>query len=127
MRGLLASLAVLAATDASLAQPAEAYRNVTAGGPLRHGVYGHIEVRGAPPPLIYKKPVVATDALQPARAEPIYLYVPPGQVRKWRQACAKWSACERPVLFVRMDESPGRWGRWRQYRDDVALQERDAH
>jgi hypothetical protein len=95
---------------------------VAAGGPLRPGVYGRIAVRGSatPPKLIYGKPVVANDALVAARAQPVYLYVPPGQVRKWKQNCAKWSACDEPVLFVRIDESPSRWGQWRQRREQVA-------
>jgi hypothetical protein len=29
------------------------------------------------------------------------------------------------VLFVRVDDSPSRWGQWRQLRDQVALQDRD--
>lgn len=123
----LAAVAVLTGLpDTSRAQ--DSYRNLTAGGPLRHGVYGRIEVRGdTPPPLIYSRPVLAAEATTPARAQPVYLYVPPGQVRRWKQHCAKWSACQEAVLFVRMDESPSRWGRWRQLREQVALQgdERD--
>ena len=30
-----------------------------------------------------------------------------------------WSACDKPVLFVRMDASPSRWGRWRQLREPM--------
>jgi hypothetical protein len=56
----------------------------------------------------------------------VYLYVPPGQVRKWKQNCAKWSACDEPVLFVRVDDSPSRWGQWKQLREpQLALRERD--
>ena len=120
---VLAALALLAAADSSQAQPDSTYRNVSAGGPLRHGVYGRIEVRGtAPPPVIYSYPVIASEATVPAHAKPVYLYVPSGQVRKWKQHCAKWSACQEAVLFVRMDDSPGRWGRWKQFREQVALQ-----
>ena len=93
------------------------YRNVTAGGTLRPGVYGRIVFRGrVPPPVIYPQPVIASQALVPARVDPIYLYVPPGQVRKWSDSCARWKACDQPVLFVRMDDSPSRWGRWRELR-----------
>ena len=49
-------------------------------------------------------------------AQPAYLYVPSGQVRKWAQHCAKWQACSEPVLFVRMEGAPGRWGDWRMLR-----------
>ena len=67
--------------------------------------------------MIYPQPVIASQALVPAQAKPVYLYVPPGQVRKWKEACARWSACDQPVLFVRVDASPSRWGAWRQFRE----------
>lgn len=90
------------------------WRNVTVGGPLRHGAYGRIEVRGGPPPVIYKAPVVASAPIGAPRAQPVYLYVPPGQVRRWGLHCSKWQACDQPVLFVRMDGSPSRLGQWKQ-------------
>jgi hypothetical protein len=65
------------------------------------------------------------DANVVVRSEPVYLYVPPGQVRKWKQNCGKWSACEQPVLFVRVDDSPSRWGHWRLLREQLALHQRD--
>lgn len=106
----LAAAALLAACAAQAAE----FRNVSAGGPLRHGVYGRIEARGtAAPPLIYKQPVVASQAVGGSHLEPVYLYVPPGQVRKWPQHCHKWKACDLPVLFVRMDDSPSRLGQWK--------------
>ncbi|HEX2546181.1 MAG TPA: hypothetical protein VHL79_14975 [Ramlibacter sp.] len=113
-----------------VAGPAAAadYRNTTAGGSLRPGVYGRIAIKeqAPPPPVIYPQPTVASDSLVAQRARPVYLYVPPGQVRKWKQHCAKWSACDEPVLFVRMEQNPGRWGQWRQLREQqVALQTRD--
>jgi hypothetical protein len=94
----------------------EAYRNLSAGGALRHGVYGRIAVRGAPPPVVFAQPVIARRELGPVQAKPSYLYVPSGQVRRWSQHCAKWQACTEPVLFVRMEGSPGRWGQWRELR-----------
>jgi hypothetical protein len=118
--------AALLASSGAFAQSAE-FRNLTTGGALRPGVYGRIAVRNpaVAPPVIYPQPVVgAGDALAPPRAQPVYLYVPPGQVRKWKDNCGKWSACQEPVLFVRVDDSPSRWGRWRQLRDQVALQGR---
>jgi len=119
---LLASLSTAAAAQASAD-----WKNLTTGAPLRPGIYGKIAVRpdAAPPPLIYAQPVVAEGELGMARAPAVYLYVPPGQVRKWKQHCAKWSACKQPVLFVRVDDSPSRWGQWKQLREQVALQERD--
>ena len=105
------------------------YRNVTAGGHLRPGIYGRIEVHRAasPPPVIYPQPVLANSSIDRVQREPVYLYVPPGQVRKWKQHCAKWSACDEPVLFVRVDQSPSRWGEWRQRRDQLASEAWRSH
>lgn len=116
---------------AALAASAQAsdYRNVTAGGPLRPGVYGRIEVRGnaAPPPVIYAEPMLANGTIERVQRQPVFLYVPPGQVRKWKQNCAKWAACDDPVLFVRFDQSPSRWGKWRERREQVAFHQREAN
>lgn len=126
---LLSAVAMVCAGDALAQRKAKAaeaspWRNVTAGGPLRPGVYGRIAIRGAkPPPVIFDKPVIGSGALVPSHPQPLYLYVPPGQVRRWQAHCAKWSACDRAVYFVRMDKSPSRWGAWRHLRnDDVAQQ-----
>jgi hypothetical protein len=119
---------LMAAVCASAAaQSAGDWKNTTTGGPLRPGIYGRIAVRAeaSPPPLIYPQPVIAAEQIGMPRTPAMYLYVPPGQVRKWKQHCAKWSACEQPVLFVRMDDSPSRWGQWKHRREQVALQERD--
>ena len=113
MRTAAASLLLLPAAIAA-AQTASEWRNVTVGGPLRHGAYGRIEVRGNPPPVIYTAPVIALRPIGAPVTRPVYLYVPPGQVRKWAQHCAKWQACDLPVLFVRMDNSPSRLGQWKQ-------------
>lgn len=129
MSALRAGAALLLGTltGAACAQGLQDYRNVTTGGPMKPGIYGRIVLKGTvPPPVIYPNPVMASEQLVPAGVEPVYLYVPPGQVRKWKQHCAKWSACDQPVLFVRVDDSPSRWGQWRHLRDpQVALQERD--
>jgi hypothetical protein len=103
-----------ASVSASAAPPHAPYLNETAGGPLRPGVYGRIQVRqGPPPPLLSPHPVVAARELGPIRGKPVYLYVPTGQVRKWSRYCERYQACERPVFFVRVDNSPGRLGRWK--------------
>lgn len=96
--------------------------NVEAGKALRPGVYGQIEVRGAPPPVVYTAPVTVAPVDGKA-ADPVYLYVPPGQVRRWAKHCAKWKACERPVYFVRVDDSPSKLGAWKKAhkRDPVLL------
>jgi hypothetical protein len=123
-----AGAAACAGAAAAGAVPAQVdYRNLTAGGPLRPGIYGRIEVRqGPPPPLVYDKPVVARQPLVPTARQPVYLYVPPGQLRRWPQHCARWNACEQPVLFVRMDDSPSRLGDWKQRSRPEALSLREA-
>lgn len=128
MSPALAGLGALLLAGGAAAQANPAHYNVTAGGPLRPGIYGRIVLKGQdvpPPAVIYPQPVIASSAIVPADAKPVYLYVPPGQVRKWQRNCARWKACDEPVLFVRVDQSPSRWGKWRHLRDEVALQEQD--
>ena len=111
IQGLLGSVCV---TIAAAAQAQPAYVNVTAGGPLRPGVYGRIQFRDAPPPpLISPQPLVASQLLGPPQGQPVYLYVPPGHVRKWARHCRQYAACDVPVYFVRMDDNPGRLGGWK--------------
>ena len=115
------AIALLCVLASSLPAAASELRNLTTGGPMRPGIYGRIEVRGTtPPPLIYNQPVLVGQATIPAKAKPVYLYVPPGQVRKWKNHCARWQACDQPVLFIRVKDSPSRWGNWRQFREQVA-------
>jgi hypothetical protein len=112
-----ACAALLALTEAAAGAPGATakggWRNLTTGGPLQPGLYGRIEVRDAKPPLVHAKPVVAENTQGAGAREPVYLYVPPGQLRRWPQHCAKWQACERPVYFVRVDDSPSRLGDWK--------------
>lgn len=121
---VVALLTVLASRPAQAAPPLK-FRNVTAGGELRPGVYGRIEPAAEPPPVIYPRPVIATQLLVPPDTKPVYLYVPPGQVRKWPQSCMKWHACDLPVLFVRVDHSPSRLGHWKRLREQYALDRPD--
>ena len=99
---------------AACSQAVAAYTNTTAGGTLRPGVYGRIEVgRSPPPPVIYAQPVIVTRTVPATQAKPVYLYVPSGQVRRWAKHCGKYRACELPVYFVRMDDNPGKLGKWK--------------
>lgn len=105
---------LLAAAGATDAQPRD-HVNMTAGGPLRPGVYGRIEVRSAPPPpVLSPRPVVAWKEAGSGAHEPVYLYVPAGHVRRWSQHCHRYDACGRPVYFVRMDDAPFKLGSWKQ-------------
>jgi hypothetical protein len=109
-RSILLASVLAVATGAAAA--GGRWVNVSSGGPLEPGVYGRIEVHGAPPPLISPRSVIGRKALGPVRGEPLYFYLPAGQVRKWSQYCQRYAACERPVFFVRMDNTPGELGRW---------------
>ena len=120
-KAILASLLLATLSAPAMAQVGV---SVSVGQP---GFYGQINIGDYPQPqVIYSQPVIASQALVPADAQPVYLYVPPGQVRKWKQNCARWSACDQPVLFVRVDDSPSRWGKWRHRREaQVALHGQD--
>jgi hypothetical protein len=110
-----ACVALLAWGDAAATPPQAVWRNLTTGQPMRAGIYGRIEVRQgtAAPPLVHAKPVTVDPPMRPRSAEPLYLYVPPGQLRRWARHCGKWDACGRPVYFVRVDDSPSRLGDWK--------------
>lgn len=110
----LPMLAPLLLLLASLSHASGVPINVGTGAALRPGVYGRIEIgKAPPPPLIYTQPVVASQAAPPRGVKPIYLYVPPGQVRKWTRHCAKYQACDLPVYFIRIDNSPSKLGSWK--------------
>src|SRR5262245_33547300 len=64
------------------------------------GFYGRIILGNAPPPvLIYAEPVIIVHPhiVRP----PIYMHVPPGHARHWKDHCASYGACGRRVYFVR--------------------------
>lgn len=109
------ALAVLLAAVSCAGASAQEGRwtNESKGGSLRPGVYGRIAVRGTPPPVINATPVMVDRATLDRRSDPVYLYVPPSQVRRWPEHCAKWDACGKPVHFVRVDDSPSRLGDWK--------------
>ena len=63
------------------------------------GFYGRIDIRDAPRPrILYREPVVV-ERVQ-VRTEPIYLRVPPGHARHWREHCREYNACGERVYFV---------------------------
>lgn len=63
------------------------------------GLYGRVDVGRYPTPvLIAQQPVIIGRPVY--RAEPIYLWVPPGHRRDWRHQCRRYGACEAPVYFV---------------------------
>lgn len=66
------------------------------------GVYGRVDIGAYPQPqLIVPTPVIIGAPVP--RAEPVYLWVPPGQRQHWRRYCRQYNACGVPVYFVRDD------------------------
>jgi hypothetical protein len=68
------------------------------------GFYGQIDIGGYPnPPVVNPQPVVVAPAPEYANAPPVYLHVRPGHERHWKEHCAEYHACGRPVYFVKDD------------------------
>ncbi len=95
------------------AHAADVFVNATVSGVLAPGVYGRIDIGGAPPPpVLYPQPVlIARPAVAVAvPPPPLYLYVPPGHAKNWAKHCGKYNACGQPVYFVKTD-AKGRYVR----------------
>lgn len=110
-KGLRSGLLALALGALSAgAAHAQAYVNLTVGGPMAPGVYGQISVGNNPaPPIINTAPVVIG---QPVfGAAPMYLYVSTVEYRNWGRYCHRYQACGRPVYFVRVDDRDRWWER----------------
>ena len=102
----------LTALLAASALPSLAAVDVGVGITIREpGVYGRIEIGGAPPPLMYPQPVIIARPAVVAPQPPLYLYVPPGHAKDWGKHCGKYNACARQVYFVREDWVEQRWER----------------
>lgn len=79
---------------------------VRASGEIAPGVYGRVDVRNRPPPVLYPQPVIIVRQSYPAA--PVYLHVPPGHARNWSKHCHRYDACGVPVYFVKSAEyEPG--------------------
>lgn len=110
MKRIAVCAALLAATGA-LAQPPDVNVRVIVSGEVRPGVYGRVDIGGAPPPpVLYAKPVIIRPPPPPPKTvvvpvvQPVYLHVPPGHAKDWRKHCKKYNACGVPVHFVVSDE-----------------------
>ena len=75
-------------------------------GDVRPGIYGRVDLGGAPPPpVVYAKPVVIVrEGPRPVPVQPVYLHVPPGHAKHWSKHCKKYNACGVPVYFVKSEE-----------------------
>ena len=105
---LLGALAGLAFAGSALAQ-------VSAYGEVRPGVYGQVTIGAQPPPLVYEQPQVVEQV--PDAGAPIYLHVPPEHAHHWREHCAEYNACRRPVYFVRSEEYEPGYREHHEYRE----------
>jgi hypothetical protein len=96
-RATLAGVALLAGSAAWSAV------DVGVGVTIREpGVYGRIEIgTSAPPPVVYRQPVIVQQPAVIVTQPPLYLYVPPGHAKKWRKHCHQYDACGRQVYFVK--------------------------
>src|SRR5450759_2378287 len=66
------------------------------------GFYGQINIGNFPQPqLVYPQTVVIQRVPEIVSASPIYLHVPPGHEKHWSKHCAEYTACGRPVYYVR--------------------------
>ena len=100
------SLLAVAAAVAGCVHPRGVDVGVRASGEIAPGVYGRVDVRNRPPPLLYPQPVIIVRQAYPVA--PIYLHVPPGHARNWSKHCRKYDACGVPVYFVKSVEyEPG--------------------
>jgi len=92
--GAIAALSGLLATA-----PAQAADVGVSIGIHQPGVYGRIDIGRFPQPqLIVQQPVVIYRQAQVP--QPVYLHVPPGHRKHWRQHCRAYNACGTPVYFV---------------------------
>lgn len=95
------SLFGLIATVAALPALADVSASVAVSQP---GFYGQITIGDFPhPALIFAEPVWIARPARVVYVEPIYLRVPPGHEKHWRNHCGEYGACGRPVYFVRED------------------------
>jgi hypothetical protein len=98
-------MAAAFALAAPLALAADIDVRVIASGQVAPGVYGRVDIGGAPPPpVVYATPVIAVPPPRAVQVQPVYLHVPPGHAKHWSKHCREYNACGVPVYFVRSEE-----------------------
>ncbi|UCV02221.1 hypothetical protein [Dechloromonas denitrificans] len=113
MKRFLITLSALCCTLGTPAMASDVAVSVNIGQP---GFYGQIDIGGFPRPrLLYPQPVFIERV--PVGRPPVYLRVPPGHARHWRDHCYEYRACGERVYFVRDD--------W--YNREYAPRYRDRH
>lgn len=98
----LAFLAAIAITATAVpALGADLGVSISIGQP---GFYGQLDIGNvARPRVLYSRPIIIDRTPRGVVYEPVYLRVPPGHSRNWRNYCGRYNACGRPVYFVRDD------------------------
>lgn len=97
LKRIFCAAAITLAAAASSAYAADVGVSISVGQP---GFYGRIDIGDFPPPvLVYPEPIIVHRPVGVVY-QPIYLHVPPGHAKKWRNYCGQYNACGRPVYFV---------------------------
>lgn len=95
MKKLLIGLGLAVAALSASAQV-----SVSINSRLAPGVYGSVDIGDyGRPAVVYEYPqVIVRDRTY--IEEPVYIYVPVYQQRRWDQYCYSYRSCNRPVYFV---------------------------
>lgn len=93
----LAATAVGLLCGLQSAQAADVGVSVSIGQP---GFYGQIDIGDYPRPVLVQPEPIIIARPYGVVYQPVYLHVPPGQIRQWGSYCGRYGACNRPVYFV---------------------------
>ncbi len=97
MKRMMLALSVMVLLGSS-ARAADVGVSISIGQP---GFYGQIDIGDFPrPTLVYAQPVIIHPVRPGIVVQPVYLHVPPGHAKKWKNYCGRYDACGRPVYFV---------------------------
>jgi hypothetical protein len=109
MRIISFTLASLVAFTPFAAHAGNLGIDLTLSGEVSPGVYGQVNIGNRPPPpVVYAQPMIIVPQQPGYVVQPMYLHVPPGHARHWKDHCREYNACGRPVYFVRSAEyDPG--------------------
>ena len=99
------TLAAALATSLLVGLPAQAADVGVSVSISQPGVYGRVDIGRFPQPqLVVAQPVIIQRQVVVVQApEPVYMWVPPGHRKNWRQYCGQYQACGVPVYFVKDD------------------------
>ena len=98
-KSMIVVAALIGAAGLGPAGAADLGVSISLGQP---GFYGRLDIGDYPQPeIIYRRPVLIERVPRGEVRQPLYLHVPPGHERRWRQHCAQYNACGQPVYFVR--------------------------